>query len=122
MSAENQGDAFDRIAQPETRPFPLFAVSIAFALGAQFLAAFILWAIATGGLVDFRQADPSETAAFSVLLATFFSQAVLVTIGVAREGFAFRRLVTGAMSLLFSASLVMIFHVALQCALYANCL
>jgi len=122
MSDDNQGGALDRIADPQARPFPLFAVSIAFALGAQFLAAFILWAIGAGGLVDFREADPSETAAFSVLLATFFTQAVLVTIGVAREGFAFRRIVAGAMSLLFSASLVMIFHVALQCALYANCL
>jgi len=104
------------------RRFSLFAYAALFAVLGQFIAAGAMSLARRSGLVDFKTADPNETAAFNILAGVFVVQIAFVLIGLARSGPTLRRFIIGGAALIWALSFLMILFVALQCDLYGACL
>lgn len=119
IAAENR---MRRDAPGFFRRFSLFAYAALFAVSGQFIAAGAMSLANRLGLVDFKAADPSETAAFNILAGIFVVQIAFALIGLARSGPTLRRFIIGGASLVWAVSSLMILFVALQCDLYGACL
>lgn len=100
----------------------LFAWSALFAVSGQFIVAGAMSLARRSGLVDFKAADPNETAAFNILAGVFVVQVAFILIGLAKSGPTLRRFIIGGAALIMAFSFLMMLFVALQCDLYGACL
>lgn len=102
--------------------FPIFSVAMLVTLAGQLLAAAVIIALNSAGLVNFSVADPDATAVFYILSAIFILQLIFMLVALARAGLTFGRFIAALAALGWSLGLLMLLWVSLQCWVYGACL
>jgi len=104
-----------------SRSFSFFALSVAFAVSAHVLFAYLLVGLKYLG-VDFAALDPGRMLVPSAQIALFALQTALIVAALIKSGLEMGRTIAAISALLWAASMLMLTFVSTQCDLFGACL